>query len=112
MISDKIHYTYILASLILIAGIICNFIAITENEGYMPVKLSEYYDFNNDKHISYIDDDEVNYPFFTDIFRIGKYIISIGDILIITGIVLMGYYILLIYHYQKRQKFKYWARYI
>lgn len=68
---------------ILIIGSSFNFVAISNNHGKMPVKLSLSYE--TDTHFSYQENLEVEYWYFTDIIDLKYYIISIGDVLMVLG---------------------------
>lgn len=86
--------------IIMIYGVRCNFTAIKENHGKMPVyipNISSWGDFNEGNyHFFYSNFSEVKYPEYTDIITldIGKYLlwISLGDILSVGGAILYGFY--------------------
>ena len=81
----------ILATIILIVGIVLNEFVMEENGNKMPV-YSVYKYENNDnfknEYFSYQDEKEVNYSFFTDRIKTKNKIISVGDIMFDIGIYL------------------------
>jgi hypothetical protein len=76
---------YILFMFIFIIGETCNFVAVTNNGGKMPVYT--YYYVDNEKHFSYYEDDKVNYPILTDIIKLPTHIMSIGDLTMIIAVI-------------------------
>jgi hypothetical protein len=66
-----------------IIGITCNFVAVTQNKGRMPVYTCYYVD--DDKYFAYENNSEVNYPILTDRFYIHNKIFSIGDLIMISS---------------------------
>lgn len=72
-----------------------NFIAVQKNGGRMPV-LADY-KINTDRHFSYQEDNKPQAWIFSDIIPTKYYILSIGDLLMVVGIMVMitgGYYFL------------------
>ena len=70
--------------MIIILGIIVNYIAFSSNGFQMPVK-TEYH-FNDGFHFSYQDSSEVKLGLLTDIFNIKNIIVfSLGDVIIVLG---------------------------
>ena len=95
MIDYKRAYTFLqiqnLLLSIMIVGIVCNFVAVAHNEGKMPV----YYGLEDSKHISYTNEDKINYPILSDKFGfVGIVMFSIGDVLV--GFSLIGMIIIFI----------------
>jgi hypothetical protein len=66
-------------------GVSCNFAAVMDNGGRMPVHTNLYV-MNTDTHFSFVNQQEINHPFLADRFDIGKNIYSIGDFLIFLGV--------------------------
>jgi hypothetical protein len=60
-------------------GMLFNFLAVTKNEGRMPVLSS--YSYSTQTHYTYSENNEVNLPYFTDRFNINGDVHSIGDLL-------------------------------
>lgn len=82
---------YICFMFTFIIGITCNFVAVTENKGRMPVYT--YYYVNNDRYFAYENNSEVNHPLLTDRFHIGDTIYSLGDLIMVTsmsGIIILN----------------------
>ena len=79
---------------LIITGITCNYTAIKNNEGRMPVLVEGNYEYKTKTHISYVEQNEVEYPFFSDRFHFLHYNYSIGDAFLIIfgamGIILCG----------------------
>lgn len=71
--------------LILLIGAVCNFLAITENAGKMPVLCG--YTFDSQTHFGISDKSEIKYPYLADILQLSflDYIsyFSFGDIFIV-----------------------------
>ena len=73
-------------TMIIILGVIFNYIAFSSNGFQMPVK-TEYH-FNDGFHFSYQDSSEVKLGLLTDIFNIKNIIVfSIGDVIIVLGMI-------------------------
>jgi hypothetical protein len=68
---------------ILVLGIVCNFLAVTENKGLMPV-VSDF-NFRSSEHFRVYDVNEVSNIQLADIYNIKGNIFSIGDFLMIIG---------------------------
>jgi hypothetical protein len=64
-------------------GCTFNFYVIVGNGGKMPVQ--SFYKFETDSHFSFVEGDEVNYFYLTDIIPLGKSIWSIGDFIMLFG---------------------------
>ncbi len=83
-------------SAVVIVGSICNDLAKQSNGGKMPVLID--YELSSNRHFSYMDKNTVNYWYLTDIVYLGDYILSIGDILMISaflsqiGLVIVSFY--------------------
>ena len=94
---------YICFLFILILGVTGNFLVIKNNSGKMPVYA--YIGEETETHFAYQDSSEIKYPFFSDRFRLGKRIYSIGDFFLIfagTGIVVISI-LLIVYHYKYKK---------
>lgn len=76
-------------------GVSSNFIVISENQGKMPV--FEEVTYSTDKHFSTNNLSEINKPHLADIYHIKGMIYSIGDILMITGLILFYLSILIMF---------------
>lgn len=90
-------------------GALFNSLVLITNNGKMPVQTEGY--FVTDTHFSFQDMNEVNNYYFTDIFKIGKYIYSLGDIVMQTFFALLvgfGIYIIVLSNkylvYKKKNK--------
>lgn len=73
---------------LIIIGVMSNYTVIINNDCYMPVPVGDYnyVSIGNHKFFNYIE--SANYYFLSDIIKIGKSAISIGDILIWIGSIL------------------------
>jgi hypothetical protein len=69
--------------IIIIIGATFNFLAMVNNHGLMPVK--SYYNLSDETHFSYVNNSEVQYPLFTDRYQIYTVTCSLGDILLVSG---------------------------
>jgi len=58
-------------------GMVFNFIVVSQNGGKMPVK--SIYNFETDEHFSFNLDEEVKHHRFADRYKIGRFIFSLGD---------------------------------
>jgi hypothetical protein len=76
-----------LSYLIIILGMTGNFIAMQNNQGLMPVL--SMYNYETNEHFSFQNPDEVDKYFFVDRFKINHTIYSIGDFVMIFGIINM-----------------------
>ena len=70
--------------LFVMVGITLNGIVISNNEGRMPV-LEKNFEYKTKTEISYTENEEVEYPFFSDRYHLGDRIYSIGDFIMISG---------------------------
>jgi hypothetical protein len=70
---------------VFLLGATSNFIAISRNDCRMPV-LVEDYEFRTKTHISFMNFSEVKFPTLSDIFSLGKYKFSIGDVLLFSSL--------------------------
>ena len=65
-----------------------NLVAVFENDCRMPVKFT-YFNYDSDRHFSYTENSEVNYPFLSDkyYFEYYDYLVSfsIGDVFVLIG---------------------------
>jgi len=77
--------------LIVIMGVLLNFIVMSSNDDLMPVKSDYVYEDN--KHFTYLENSEIKHPMLSDWigFQTDKFILkaSPGDVLIILGVVLL-----------------------
>lgn len=76
--------------LLLIIGMSCNFVAVTNNGGKMPVYSSG--EFNSvespETHFVYYDSSEVKYHYLVDIIPIPfDYMVSVGDVIMFTSLI-------------------------
>ena len=72
--------------MIIIFGVIINYIAFSSNGFQMPVKTE--YQFNDGFHFSYQEHSEVKLWILTDIFNIkDRFVFSLGDVIIILGVI-------------------------
>jgi len=72
--------------MIIIFGVIINYIAFSSNGFQMPVKTN--YQFNDGFHFSYQDSSKIKLWLLTDIFNIKNIIVfSLGDVIILLGII-------------------------
>jgi hypothetical protein len=69
--------------LILFLAIILNTLPVLNNDCRMPV-LTQYA-IDDTTHFSFENNHEVNYPYFSDIFRINNVYFSIGDLFFLIG---------------------------
>jgi len=84
----SITYWCILFSILFLSlGILGNFTAIQKNNGKMPVIAD--FDYSSKEHFTIKDIDEVNYIYLGDIFPLWGSFWSIGDFLLIIGMILM-----------------------
>jgi len=95
------------STMLMIAGVSCNFAVITDNGGKMPVFDSDIE--NSTTHFSYYNSETINLEYLADKYYInlGDYLwkFSIGDVLIITGLAL--YFSILLYkfiHFKKEEE--------
>ena len=72
-------------------GALVNLFVMVVNGGKMPVYTGFY--FETDLHFGFTNFSEVNYPYFTDIINLHWFIISIGDILIFFGALIVFFYL-------------------
>jgi len=79
----NLQVCFSVAMVIIMVGMCFNFLAISNNEGRMPVLTDKNINYVTDTHISYQDSNEVVYPFLSDRFYAVKYIWSIGDIVMV-----------------------------
>ena len=79
-----------IGAMFLFFGVSSNYLAVTENGCKMPV-LSKT-TWSTETHFSYDKPLDINYSSLSDIFYIGKYIYSIGDLLFYLGfgLIIMG----------------------
>jgi len=70
---------------IIMIGMSLNFRVVAGNKGRMPVYASFYYD--TDEHFTYQNKSEVNYWFLSDIIYLFKGYWSLGDMLMIGGVI-------------------------
>ena len=75
-----------LTLIIMMIGMTFNFVAITENQGRMPFK-SDYWGPLDEGHIAYYDSSQVKYTYLSDIISLGRRKASIGDFLMIFGLI-------------------------
>ncbi len=87
-------YLLVLGFVIIILGASANFIVIQNNDRKMPVWTN--YNINSDKHFVIRDVLEVEYLHFADIYSIKNQAWSLGDFLLIGGIMLMSISLLII----------------
>ncbi len=77
-----LFFVLFLGMFIVYIGASFNFLAVLENGGRMPVQgIPATYE----KHFAFEDKDEVNFYYFTDIIKIRNYYVSIGDIILLMG---------------------------
>lgn len=88
---EKYLLFIIISYFILLIGTSCNFIAIDNNSGKMPV-INSFVD--NEEHIGFFEKEEINNYYFSDIIKISilKRTFSIGDLLIFFSFILMIIY--------------------
>lgn len=86
----------------LIIGATMNFYAVLSNDCKMPVKLD--YSFSDNFHKSFNDFSEVKYPILSDIFSLGIFYFSIGDLIMFISISTMTG--ILFYHNRLVGKYK------
>lgn len=84
---DNLARTIFCITLILIGGSI-NFVAILSNDGRMPVYTDQY--INNKYHFSYNDPETIKLHKYSDIYKINNIFFSIGDIIMICGVILFN----------------------
>lgn len=83
---ERRYMTYFLLFMVIfIIGGACNFLVVTSNSGKMPV-LSEY-DLLTSRHFTFTEENEVNYWFLSDVFRINIVYFSLGDILVFLSLI-------------------------
>jgi hypothetical protein len=85
--------------LVLLVGIIFQSLVLFANECKMPVKSPYQYDV---RHFSFDKNEDITHWYFSDIFTLGKYMYSIGDVFLILGA--SGYVISLIVVAIKKHK--------
>lgn len=83
--SPKYNFFSVLAIMVMMIGTTANTFVMTENECKMPVKLN-YWGELDEEHSAYYDNTQVKHHYLSDIFDVGNYIVSIGDILLIGGL--------------------------
>jgi len=72
--------------MIIILGIIVNYIAFSSNGFQMPVRTE--YNFDDGFHFSYQDSSEVKLWLLSDIFNIkDRFVFSLGDVIIVLGVI-------------------------
>ena len=72
--------------MIIILGIIVNYIAFSSNGLQMPVRTE--YNFDDGFHFSYQDSSEVKLWLLSDIFNIkDRFVFSLGDVIIVLGVI-------------------------
>lgn len=84
---NKVQCFLFISMIILMAGIVCNGVAVKENSCKMPVKSD--YEFETDCHFSYTDSDTVKFSIFTDIIPVKFGTASIGDFFLLIGVILI-----------------------
>ncbi len=85
---QKILWVIITIGMIIIfLGISTNSIVITDNGGKMPVQY--YVEFETNRHVSFTNMENVRFWYFSDIFKMPRWIFSIGDFLIVLGILIV-----------------------
>lgn len=80
----------ILCLCISISGMVCNFKVIVSNYGKMPVKTDSFV-LDTFTHFTFVDNSEVNFWYLGDIFEIFNSLVSIGDLLMFLGFILLIY---------------------
>lgn len=80
----KYLFIFCLALIMLMIGSLFNYLTVTENSCLMPVKLNYYLESNT--HMSFLDKSEINFYYFSDIFRLGSMYFSIGDVLMMIAV--------------------------
>jgi len=86
-----------------ILGLVCNGLVVNNNGQRMPVKMD--YEYSSDRHFSYNDSSQVNYPFLSDIISTPYGIYSIGDFLMLFVLIALILTII-IYSIWKYKKYK------
>jgi len=95
--SIKKEHIYVLLGLIQFSillsllGASANIIAVYFNDGKMPVLVQSNFEKETETHFSFQRDSQVNFPHLADRYRIGGYIYSLGDFLILAKKVLFMY---------------------
>lgn len=85
---NKRDRLFLFGILLVLTGVVFNYIAIIENGCKMPVK-TNWMGYETKRHFGYMYFEEVNYPILTDIFNISILIVSIGDILMVSGLLII-----------------------
>jgi hypothetical protein len=90
--SERNFYRFaLLCSFILIIGMTCNFLAIKNNKGLMPI----HNGLSDKEHIDFIQKSEINNWYLCDIVRFKAYVYSIGDLVMILAA--LGIFLNIIY---------------
>ena len=76
-------YSLCLSFVLIILGIVANFLVIINNQGRMPVWNLD--NINTESHFTITNLSEVNYLYFADIFPFKNVIWSLGDFLMLFG---------------------------
>ena len=98
MVSAKIFMIALLT--LMLAGGLLNLKVLATNDGKMPVLSPNV--FSTDRHFSYQNPEQVNEAHLTDKYKIGRYYISRGVILILGPILPLVFVIIMIILYQRR----------
>ena len=87
IIPSKTYWFLLIGLAFAITGMAFNFHAVQSNNGLMPV-VSDF-NFDSDKHFRISDVNEINYLQLSDIYRIGGNVWSIGDFLMLIGLIFL-----------------------
>lgn len=82
--------------MVILMGMAFNFMALAANDYRMPIKYDGY--INTNLYFSFQDKNDVNLYRFVDIFNLFDYVVfSLGDILIVMGIIGFMYQTIMVY---------------
>lgn len=100
---DLMYLIWICTSLV-VFGLAMNFVVIVDNGGRMPVANTTIPWESVHSHFDFSNPSTIQYPYFADIYRVGGYVFSLGDFILLLGLIGLG--ILFILKYHKTRVFK------
>jgi hypothetical protein len=84
--SGYLYLYLVILCLIMMGGVLMNFEVMTHNDGKMPVKMD--WNYSDDRHFSFQNDSEIEYPQYADIYDIRNCIYSLGDLVMLLAVIL------------------------
>lgn len=93
---------FMLIFAIILIGMLMNFVVLINNGGRMPVL--DTFSWETSKHFSYQDFSEIKYPLFSDRFSFLIFIFSIGDLVMISGFLVLSVFLVKIVRQKNKLK--------